>query len=165
MSVPATGTWRDDLSFMWLEITGKCQLECTHCYADSRPQGTHGTIDLADWQRVISEAAELGVARIQFIGGEPTLHPGLAALVRQALDSRIEVEVLSNLVSVPGRLRSVFELPGVRLATSYSSPDADEHDTITGRTSHDKTLANVRQAGAASATARPRVGSRKPARR
>jgi MoaA/NifB/PqqE/SkfB family radical SAM enzyme len=27
-----------ELSFVWLEITGKCQLECAHCYADSGPQ-------------------------------------------------------------------------------------------------------------------------------
>ncbi len=146
MTEPTPGTWRDDLSFMWMEITGKCQLECIHCYADSRPQGTHGTMALADWQRVIGEAAELGVARIQFIGGEPTLHPGLAVLVRHALDTGVEVEVFSNLVSVPGRLWSVFELPGVRLATSYYSPDAADHDTITSRTSHDRTLSNMRQA-------------------
>ena len=23
-----------ELSFLWLEITGKCQLRCTHCYAN-----------------------------------------------------------------------------------------------------------------------------------
>ncbi|PWK82464.1 hypothetical protein C8D88_11357 [Lentzea atacamensis] len=27
-----------DLRFAWLEITGKCQLSCTHCYADSGPR-------------------------------------------------------------------------------------------------------------------------------
>ncbi len=26
MAEPTTGEWRDDLSFMWMEITGKCQL-------------------------------------------------------------------------------------------------------------------------------------------
>lgn len=31
MTEPTTGAWRDDLSLMWLEITGRCQLECTHC--------------------------------------------------------------------------------------------------------------------------------------
>jgi MoaA/NifB/PqqE/SkfB family radical SAM enzyme len=83
MPEPTTGAWRDDLSFMWMEITGRCQLGCTHCYADSGPRGTHGAMELADWQRVIGEAAELGVARIQFIGGEPTLHPSLGVLMRQ----------------------------------------------------------------------------------
>jgi MoaA/NifB/PqqE/SkfB family radical SAM enzyme len=33
-----------ELSFLWLEITGKCQLHCTHCYAESGPRETHGVM-------------------------------------------------------------------------------------------------------------------------
>jgi protein-L-isoaspartate O-methyltransferase len=41
---------------------------------------------------------------------------------------------------------SLFERPGVRLATSYYSSNATEHDRITGRRgSHDRTLANIRE--------------------
>ena len=29
----------DSVSFVWLEITGRCQLECVHCYADFGPRG------------------------------------------------------------------------------------------------------------------------------
>lgn len=60
-----------DLSFVWLEVTGKCQLQCTHCYAESGPSGTHGKMGTADWIRVIDEAADLDVTAVQFIGGEP----------------------------------------------------------------------------------------------
>ncbi len=137
---------QDELSFMWLEITGRCQLQCKHCYADSGPHGTHGVMTLADWQRVIREAAEVGVSRVQFIGGEPTLHAGLATLVQQAVALQIGVEVFSNLVSIPDRLWSVFELSGVSLATSYYSPEPTEHDAITMRRSHDRTLFNIAQA-------------------
>ncbi len=31
-----------ELRFVRLEITGRCQLRCTHCYADSGPGGTDG---------------------------------------------------------------------------------------------------------------------------
>jgi len=24
--------------FVWLELTGRCQLECAHCYAESSPR-------------------------------------------------------------------------------------------------------------------------------
>ena len=44
------------LRFMWLEITGKCQLACGHCYAESGPDGTHGQMTTADWRRVIDQA-------------------------------------------------------------------------------------------------------------
>jgi MoaA/NifB/PqqE/SkfB family radical SAM enzyme len=68
-----------ELSFIWLELTGKCQLQCRHCYADSGSRGTHGSMTRADWTRVIDEAVDLGLSLIQFIGGEPTLHPDLPA--------------------------------------------------------------------------------------
>lgn len=96
------------LRFLWLEITGKCQLSCAHCYADSGPTGTPGTMGAGDWRRVIDQARAAGVAIVQFIGGEPTLHPDLPGLVRYALDAGIEVEVFSNLVHVSPALWEVF---------------------------------------------------------
>ncbi|MDB5068317.1 MAG: Radical [Chloroflexi bacterium] len=134
------------LSFIWLELTGKCQLHCRHCYAESGPRGTHGSMTRADWTRVIDEAVDLGVSLIQFIGGEPTLHPDFPALVCHAARRGVGVEIFSNMVRVTDELWRVFEHPGVRLACSYYSGDAREHDAITGRRSHEKTLANVREA-------------------
>jgi MoaA/NifB/PqqE/SkfB family radical SAM enzyme len=133
------------LSFVWLEITGKCQLACNHCYADSGRHGTHGNMTTRNWSRVIEEAAGLGVGMVQFIGGEPTLHPGLPSLIELALGLQVEVEVYSNLVHIPAQLWDIFEQPGVRLATSYYSGSAKEHDAITRRKSHDRTLMNIRE--------------------
>ena len=62
-------TEESQLSFLWLEITGKCQLECAHCYADSGPTKSHGLMSCRDWERVIDDAAKIGVYSIQFIGG------------------------------------------------------------------------------------------------
>lgn len=64
-----------DLSFVWLEITGRCQLTCKHCYAESGP--SDGVMLPVDWCRVIDEVAQLGGRMVQFIGGEPTLYRGL----------------------------------------------------------------------------------------
>ncbi|MGH3941038.1 MAG: radical SAM protein [Pseudonocardiaceae bacterium] len=136
-----------DLRFVWLEITGKCQLTCHHCYAESGPKGGDGAMSPADWCRVIDEVAQLGGRMVQFIGGEPTLYRGLPALVRCALAQRLEVEVFSNLVHVSGELWETFIQPGVRLATSYYSDDAAEHEAITrGRGSHARTKANISEA-------------------
>ncbi|GAA3735853.1 radical SAM protein [Salinactinospora qingdaonensis] len=134
------------LRFLWLEITGRCQLECSHCYASSGPSGTHGTMTRVDWQRVIAEASEAEVGMLQFIGGEPTLHPDLPDLVDYALTVGIEVEVFSNLVHVPTRLWEVFSRPGVQLATSYYSDDSGEHAAITKRVTRDRTKENIAEA-------------------
>lgn len=135
------------LSFVWLEVTGKCQLTCAHCYADSGPRGTHGNMKGRDWLRVINEAAALGVQMVQFIGGEPTMHPELPDLVNGALASGLGVEVYSNLVHVRQELWETFEQPGVRLATSYYSDERSKHETITKRRgSYSRTKANVIEA-------------------
>ena len=107
----------DEVTFVWLEVTGKCQLRCTHCYAESGPSGTHGMMGAADWLRVIDQAVGLGVKMVQFIGGEPTLYPWLKLLVEHALRQGLSVEIFSNLVHITDDLWEVFSQPGISLAT------------------------------------------------
>lgn len=121
------------LSFLWLEITGKCQLNCAHCYADSGPLGTHGLMTVEQWKAVIDQAVDVGVKWVQFIGGEPTLHPGLVDLIHYCLARTMRVEVFSNLVTIRDDLWEVFSCPGVSLATSFYSDSMTEHEQITGR--------------------------------
>lgn len=130
-----------------LELTGRCQLECLHCYASSGPQGSHGSMSTHDWSGVIDQAVSLGARRVQFIGGEATTHPGFGLLLRQAVNAGLGVEVFSNLLHVRESLWDLFELPGVKLATSYYSDQAGEHDAVTARVgSHARTRANIIEA-------------------
>jgi sulfatase maturation enzyme AslB (radical SAM superfamily) len=134
-------------SFLWLEITGRCSHRCVHCYADSSPAGTHGTMTTDDWRRVIDDAAELGVEMVQFIGGEPTVHPGLPELIDHALGRGLAVEVFSHLAHVTAELWEVFSRPGVSLATSYYSDNPAEHEAITQRRgSYADTKTNIAEA-------------------
>lgn len=135
------------VSFMWLEITGKCQLMCTHCYAESGPTGVHGPMTRSDWIETINTAADLGIDRVQFIGGEPTMHHDLPVFIRYALSRLIWVEVFSNLAHVPPTLWDIFTLPGVHLATSYYSDEATQHERITQRRgSYTRTKSNISEA-------------------
>lgn len=140
-----------ELSFIWAELSGRCQLSCVHCYAESGPSGDHGSMTAADWRRVIDEAAGLGAGMVQFIGGEPTLHPDLPDLVDHALAAGVEVEVFSNLVHVTANLWEVFARPGVSLACSYYSDDPAQHAAVTGtQGSYARTKANIATAVARS---------------
>lgn len=120
---------------MWLEITGRCQLGCGHCYAESGPDRTHGKMTAKDWHRVVSEAAELGTRFISVIGGEPTMNPALPALVRGAVERELDVEVFTNLVNVSELVWGVLRLPRVRIATSYYTDYPAEHAKVVGRRS------------------------------
>ncbi|MFE7661729.1 radical SAM/SPASM domain-containing protein [Streptomyces celluloflavus] len=130
-----------------LEITGACQLQCTQCFAESGPHGTHGAMTADDWRRVISDAAALGVREVQLIGGEPTMHPAWAELVDRALCLGIGVEVYSNLFHIKPGWWSALAREGVKLATSYYSDRAEEHDAITTRPgSYERTRAHIAEA-------------------
>ncbi|MBB1252276.1 radical SAM protein [Streptomyces alkaliterrae] len=135
------------LRLLELEITGRCQLACTHCYAESGPTKGHGSMTGEDWRRVISEAAAFGVEQVQFIGGEPSLHSEFAGLVRHALDAGLSVQVYSNLYRVLSEHWDLFAHPRLTLGTSYYSDDPAEHDAVTGRAgSHAATRANIVEA-------------------
>ncbi|GGU49916.1 radical SAM protein [Streptomyces violascens] len=133
--------------FLELELTGRCQLACTHCYAESGPTKGHGDMTGDGWKHVISEAAAVGVKRVQLIGGEPTLHPAFAELVEHALGLGLGVQVYSNLYRVRLDHWQLFERDGVSLATSYYADTDDGHDEVTGRDgSHAATRANIAEA-------------------
>lgn len=135
-------------SFAWLEITGFCNETCRHCYAGSSPQGTHGTMTLEDWKRVIDQLAEVGVRHVQFIGGEPTLHPNLSEMIAHARGRSMRgIEVFTNLTYVTDPLWETFVKYKVNLATSYYSDDAEDHDAVTEtRGSHARVRKNLAKA-------------------
>jgi MoaA/NifB/PqqE/SkfB family radical SAM enzyme len=134
-------------SFLELEITQFCQLKCRHCYSSSGPDGGSGTMTAADWQRVIDQAAALGVETVQFIGGEPTLDPDMPALARYALRAGLTVDIYTNLVHVTPGMWDLFTRPGVSVGFSWYSADPAKHAEVTGsRASYGRTKANIREA-------------------
>ena len=133
--------------FLELEITGRCQLRCSHCYAESGPTSGHGTMTTGDWENLLASAPAAGIETVQFIGGEPTQHPDIERLLTHALDRGLRVQLYSNLYRITGRMWDLLGHPHATLATSYYSDDPEEHDRITQRRgSHARTLANIIEA-------------------
>ncbi|MEV0285643.1 radical SAM protein [Kribbella sp. NPDC050820] len=124
------------VSFVWLEITEKCRLQCVHCYAESGPAGSHGVMEPADWIRVIDETAELGVGMVQFIGGEPTLHPALPQLLAHALAAGLKVEGVLELgacdAGVVGVVLATRGAAGVFVLLGRAAParGGDRHSRV-----------------------------------
>ncbi|WP_244189992.1 radical SAM/SPASM domain-containing protein [Streptomyces hygroscopicus] len=135
-----------DTGFLWLDLTRKCQLRCSPCFNSSGPERTHGSMTREDWLRVLDQAAECGVRSVQLIGGEPTLHPDSRLVADRALSLGLGVEIYSNLVRVPEAWWALLQRDGMSLATSYYSDAPEEHNKVTGRPSHARTLANIRKA-------------------
>jgi len=137
------------LDFIWLEITKKCNLRCVHCYASSNPYlPLLGKMTNEDWKRVLDEGAQVGCRKVQFIGGEPTLHPHLFELIQHAKDVGYEfIEVFTNGTLLNDAKLQMMKDLGVRLAFSVYANIPEIHDKITqGKGSFNKTLSNIRKA-------------------
>lgn len=57
-----------------VEITGRCQLRCRHCYNHSGPDNPD-ELPFEVIRRVLDEVSSWGVRHIRISGGEPTWHP------------------------------------------------------------------------------------------
>jgi pyrroloquinoline quinone biosynthesis protein E len=65
------------------ELTYRCPLRCAYC-SNPTTLPARPPLALADWCRVLDEAAALGVVQVHFTGGEPLLFDELEALVAHA---------------------------------------------------------------------------------
>jgi MoaA/NifB/PqqE/SkfB family radical SAM enzyme len=137
------------LSFLWLELTNRCNLECTHCYTDSAPMRVdEKPISKEGYFDLLSDAYAAGCRKVQFIGGEPTLNKILPDLLERARTLGYDyIEIYSNMTHVGTELFDQVSNTGSRLATSVYSDDPATHDQITNRKgSHSKTEQNIREA-------------------
>ncbi|MEO7095924.1 MAG: radical SAM protein [Polyangiales bacterium] len=134
----------DGFDTLFLELLGRCNERCLHCYADAAPTVTDA-LDRATALSVIEQARALGFRRIQLTGGDPLLSEYLPEAVRHAREVGIEhVEIYTNGLALTDEL--LAELAPARPAFAFSiySADPEAHDRIT-RTpgSHRRTLAAI----------------------
>jgi MoaA/NifB/PqqE/SkfB family radical SAM enzyme len=135
------------LSFLWLELTNKCNLECVHCYANSSPRaGESDVLHVNEYCKVLEDGFAVGCRKVQFIGGEATLNAALPDLLSHARRLGYElVDVYSNLIRLTSQVLESAKANRASFATSVYSAKRAVHDAITGRKgSHDRTLKGIR---------------------
>jgi len=101
---------------------------------------------IADWCRAMEQARAVGCKRLQFIGGEPTVHEGLTELIEHAKSVGFGFcEVFTNATLLSDDLVDTFKRHRVRVATSFYSSDPGTHDRITAQAgSFDKTVEGIK---------------------
>ena len=117
---------------LFLAITNRCNVMCKHCMPDSR-EAMPGELATDCWLKIIDGAAALGVPRIAFTGGEPTLHPDLDRLIAHAAlqGIRVDLETSASLYR-EGMIRHLIEKGLQVLCLSLDSPNAQGHEAFRG---------------------------------
>jgi pyrroloquinoline quinone biosynthesis protein E len=134
------------------ELTHRCPLRCPYCSNPLELERAGTELDTATWQRVLDEAAKLGVLQVHFSGGEPLVRRDLAELVRHAG----KVGLYSNLITSGvlldrARLAQLVEAGLEHVQLSFQDAEPAGADRIAGLPhAHEKKLAVaalVREAG------------------
>jgi AdoMet-dependent heme synthase len=83
---------RGRLFLLHLDVTGRCPLDCAHCYLGAGRTAPDG-LSTADWLRLMDQARDLQVARLVLSGGEPMARPDFDDLLHGARDRGFAVLV------------------------------------------------------------------------
>ncbi len=111
------------------ELTYRCPLACVYCSNPLHAARHRAELDTEVWQRVLGEAAALGVLQVHFTGGEPLVRGDLAALVRTARECGLYTNLITS--GIPLERRRLEELRDagldhVQLSFQGSASDATE---------------------------------------
>src|ERR1700751_2330992 len=82
------------------ELTHRCPLQCPYCSNPLELDRASGELTTAEWKKILTELAEIGVLQIHFSGGEPTARKDLVELVQHASDAGL----YTNLITPAGLL-------------------------------------------------------------
>jgi MoaA/NifB/PqqE/SkfB family radical SAM enzyme len=128
---PAASLRQDGFGILFVELLGRCNERCLHCYAEASPE-VDAAIDRATCEAIVDDAAALDVSRIQFTGGDPLLCAWLPDLVARAAGLGIPtIEIYTNGLLLSDALLDRLAPAGPRFAFSFYSHDAATHDAIT----------------------------------
>ncbi len=116
---------------LWLHITDRCNLTCTHCLFSSGPDSDR-ELTLQQLQRHVDAAAAQGCRLFALTGGEPLVHPDFFSLIEHILiipDSRIAI--LTNGLLVSERVQPDWPRERIHLQISLDGRP-EHHDGVRG---------------------------------
>lgn len=80
------------------ELTHRCPLQCPYCSNPVELERVNTELSTEDWQRVMREAAALGILQIHLSGGEPTARRDLVDIVKTAADCGLYTNLITAAV-------------------------------------------------------------------
>ena len=130
-----------------LALTYACNNDCPHCYNDPSRFGLP-PLDRAGWSRILDVLARVGVPHVILTGGEPTMHPDIDGIVRDAVARGLVAGMNSNgrRWSGPGFAEEMKAAGLDHLQVTIESHRPEVHDAMVGARAWDQATRGVRRA-------------------
>lgn len=130
---------------VYIELTNRCNLNCIMCDRESMIR-KQGLIDMALFQKVIDNAAEIRVPEVKLNRfGEPLLHPSLAEMIQYAKSKGIpRVYFTSNATLLTeARAREIIEAGLDSITFSVDGATAETYEKVRGIPDYSKIVGNI----------------------
>ncbi len=119
------------------EITHRCPLHCVYCSNPLELASRHEELATADWLRVFSEAAALGVLHLHLTGGEPLARADLADLIEGARKARLYTNLITSGIGLSReRLAQLVEAGLDHIQLSFQDSNEGHANWIAGARAH-----------------------------
>ncbi len=130
------------------EVTYRCNLQCPYCYNPLELRHDAAELDGASWERIVGEAADLGVLQVHISGGEPTLRQNEAlAIVGAASRRGLYTNLITQGTFLDDALLDAFLRAGLEhVQISIQAPRAELADLIAGAIVHEKKIGAIERA-------------------
>jgi radical SAM protein with 4Fe4S-binding SPASM domain len=133
-----------------IEASSACNLRCRHCPTGVSYTGTERRLMKAEvFERVIESLQQLRELSscVMYLGGEPLLHPQLAALCRRVVDETSVTQLHFNTNAMLLTEEKCRELAGsgvTRICVSIDGRSPEENDRLRRGASYETVRENVR---------------------
>ena len=128
---------------MDLALTYKCNVNCGHCYNQTREKNELST---DQWKTIMKKIWDLGIPHVIFTGGEATLRDDLEELIKFAETLGLVTGLLTNGVKLANEdyLNSLVGAGLDHIQITLESSKRDVHNKMTGAYSFDNTVRGIR---------------------
>ena len=115
-----------------LEITGRCNLRCAHCYMTAYRE--EAELETGEVKRVLDELADAGCIQLLITGGEPLLREDFREIWRHAKGKGFLLTLFTNAALVDGETAAFLaDHPPVFCETTLYGASAETYGRVCGK--------------------------------
>ena len=131
---------KSPLNTIELEFSGRCNLNCSHCFASMSGK----LMERGILEKVFEGVAALEPVNLVLTGGEPLLNPLLPEALELARARRLRTSVMTNATLVTEATADLFRACGVAKAVVSLDFFQDTHDAIRGAGAFSKAVRGIK---------------------
>jgi pyrroloquinoline quinone biosynthesis protein E len=135
----------DDPFGLLAELTYRCPLACAYCSNPTNLAEYTGELSTQEWQRVLTEARDLGILQCHLSGGEPLLRRDLVEIVQTANNLGLYTNLITSALGLGRLMAERLRAAGLdHVQISVQADEAALSDRIAGTPSFRRKIEAMR---------------------